>query len=150
MTPPGGDHGYVAMEIAYAVRNWAEDHGGRVYAAETGFVLERNPDTVRAPDVAYISRDRLEQAKTPKFIPIAPDFVAEVLSPNDKAGEVDQKVQWWLDHDVKMVWVADPTNQSVTSYLPNGMAHLYRGDDQLVGQDVLPGFCLPPQSIFDS
>ena len=148
MTPPGGSHGLITMEIAFAVRAWAQTHGGNVYAAETGFVLERNPDTVRAPDVAYISAQRLDEARTPKYIPIPPDFVAEVLSPSDKADAVDQKVQWWLDHGVKLVWVADPANRSVTSYRPDGRAHLYRHDDVLSGEDVMPGLSVPIREIF--
>ncbi len=148
MTPPGGNHGLITMEIAFAVRTWAQSNGGRVYAAETGFVLERKPDTVRAPDVAYISKSRQNEARSEKYVPIAPDFVAEVISPNDKAEEVAAKVQWWLDHGVRLVWVADPANRCVTAHLPNGDAHVYRGNDTITGGDVLPGLSVAIADLF--
>lgn len=148
MSPAGGDHGDIAMLIAFGIKPYWDQHGGKIYAAETGFVLERNPDTVRAPDVAYISKDRLDTARTSKFIPIAPDFVAEVLSPNDRAEEVATKVQWWLDHGVKLVWVADPANRCVTAHLPNGDAHVYRKGDRITGEDVMPGLSVAVTDLF--
>ena len=149
MSPAGGKHGAIAVKFAFHLQLWANEHGGLVTAAETGFVLERDPDTVRAPDAAYIAADRAEQARTPKFIPIPPDVLVEVLSPHDKAEQVDQKVQWWLDHGVKLIWVADPANRSVTAYYPGGRAHVYRGDDPLPGGQVLPGLEVQLRQLFD-
>ncbi|MFI4860850.1 MAG: Uma2 family endonuclease [Phycisphaerales bacterium JB063] len=148
MSPAGGDHGAITMQIAFALKPFLDDAGGKLFAAETGFLLGRDPDTVRAPDVAYIAEDRLEAARTPKFIPIAPDFVAEVLSPNDRAEEVATKVQWWLDHGVRLVWVVDPANRCVTAHLPDGDAHRYRESDTLPGGDVMPGLQLAVSDLF--
>jgi len=148
MSPAGGDHGAIAMQIALAMKPFVDQHGGKLYAAETGFVLERNPDTVRAPDVAYIVKDRVDAARTQTFIPIAPDFVAEVLSPNDKAEEVAEKTQWWLDHGVRVVWVADPANRCVTVHLPGGDAHVYRHEDTITGGDVMPGLSIAVNDLF--
>lgn len=148
MSPAGGGHGQIAANIAFYLKKWSLKNGGIVYGAETGFVLERNPDTVRAPDAAWIAPERAEQANTIKFIPIAPDMLAEVLSPNDKAEEVAHKVQWWLDHGVKLVWVADPANQCVTAHLPSGDAHTYRKGDTLTAGDTMPGLSVAIDALF--
>jgi len=149
MSPAGGGHGRVAAKLAFYLQQWANEHGGEVYGAETGFVLERNPDTVRAPDAAWISSERAAQADTSKFIPIPPDMLAEVLSPNDKAEEVAEKTQWWLDHGVRLIWIADPANRCVTVHLPSGDAHVYRADDTFSGGDVMPGLAVAVQELFD-
>lgn len=148
MSPAGGGHGKVAAKIAFYLQQWANDHGGGVYGAETGFVLERHPDTVRAPDAAWVSPHRAAEAETMKFIPIAPDFAAEVLSPNDKAEQVAAKVQWWLDHGVRLVWVADPANACVTAHLPNGDAHVYRDRDTITAGEVMPGLNVAVNALF--
>jgi len=148
MSPAGGNHGDVAMQIAFALKPFVDEHGGKLFAAETGFILDRNPDTVRAPDVAYIAAPRLAAAHTDKFIPIAPDFLAEVLSPNDKAEQVAEKVQWWLDHGVRLVWVVDPANRCVTAHLPGGDAHVYRDADTVTGGDVMAGLSVAVKDLF--
>lgn len=144
----GGFHGATAAQLACCVKLWALESGGIVYSVGTGFVLERNPDTVRAPDAAWIAPERAAKADTVKFIPIAPDFLAEVLSPNDKAEEVAAKVQWWLDKGVRLVWVVDPANRCVTTHLPNGDAHVYRADDTVTGGDVMPGLSVAVCQLF--
>lgn len=150
MNPAGGDHGYIAGEIFGHIWSFLQEHDlGKVYAAETGFVLERDPDTVRAPDVAFIAKDRVADAKTPKFIPVPPDLVVEVNSPGDAAGEVVEKVQWWLSHGAQLVWVVDPTSKTVTAYQPDGAARVLQRDQTLDGGAVLPGFTLPVAAIFD-
>lgn len=148
MSPAGGGHGAIAATIAFYLKQWSIKHGGMVYGAETGFILERNPDTVRAPDAAWIAADRVAEADTVKYIPIPPDMLAEVTSPNDTAEAVAQKVQWWLDHGVKLVWVADPANQCVTAHLPNGDAHVYRAGDTISNEDVMPSFSLVIDKLF--
>ncbi|MEP7347002.1 MAG: Uma2 family endonuclease, partial [Gemmatimonadaceae bacterium] len=95
--PAGYRHGDVAMRLAAAVAPFVYAHElGRVFAAETGFTLARNPDTVRAPDVAFISRDRLPDPAPRGFAEMAPDLAVEVLSPDDRPGEVLAKVADWL------------------------------------------------------
>lgn len=148
MSPAGGDHGQVAATLAFVLMDWAKKNGGVVFGAETGFVLERNPDTVRAPDAAWISAERASEAKTIKFIPIPPDMLAEVLSPNDKAEEVAEKTQWWLDHGVRLIWIADPANRCVTVCLPGGDAHVYREGDTITGGDVLHGLKVAVKALF--
>ncbi len=143
MVPAGGVHGMVGATLLgrmYA----AVDAGrlGRLFTAETGFVLRRGPDTVRAPDVAFVRAERVPDARVPGFPALAPDLVAEVVSPTDRASEVSGKALAWLDAGVRLVWVVDPENRTVTTYQQRGVAVL-RGDDVLRGQDVLEGFALP-------
>ncbi len=151
MAPSGGEHGDLVGYLHHLIsRHVFGRRLGRVYGAETGFVLERNPDTVRAPDVAFIANDRLAEARTPKFIPIPPDFAAEVLSPDDRASGVAEKTQWWLDHGVKLLWVVDPGTRTVAVHRPDGSSRRHRGDDVLDGGEVLPGPELPVRDIFES
>ena len=150
MTPAGGFHGDVANEMAYRLNVFVRENAlGKAVAAETGFILERNPDTVRAPDVAFIRNDLVKQANTPKFIPIPPDLAVEVNSPNDVVGEVVAKVQWWLAHGTRAVWVVDPESKTVTTYHPDGSARVVHHDETLTGGDVLPGFELSLATLLD-
>ena len=97
MSPAGGGHGRIALRIAYLLESFNEkNRSGVVYAAETGFILQRNPDTVRAPDVAFLKQslaDRIEDRY--KFVPFAPTIAVEVMSPSDKYSEVAEKAQLW-------------------------------------------------------
>lgn len=142
MTPAGGEHGRIGARLLIRVGVFVESRRlGEVFTAETGFWLGRDPDTVRAPDLAFVRADRVPDARVPGFVPLAPDLVAEVVSPNDRAVEVAGKALSWLDAGVRLVWVVDPANQTVTVYRPDGVSVL-RGGDALHGEDVLPGFDL--------
>lgn len=150
MTPPGGFHGSITQDISYAIDHHVRRHQlGRVYAAKTGFMLERDPDTVRAPDVAFIATDRLERAKTAKFVPIPPDLAVEVNSPSDRASEVQAKVQWWLRCGTREVWVVDQDTKTFSVYRPGGEARVYSADEMLATA-VLPGLDLTLSTIWDA
>ena len=149
MSPTGESHADLAGEIGHFLRLHVKEHGlGKVYP-EVGFLLSRNPDTVREPDVAYIAKDRLPEARGPKYISIAPDLAVEVNSPNDAAGDVAAKVQMWLAHGTRAVWVVDPKSQTVTTYHPDGSARVVHHNETLTGGEVLPGFELPLHKLFD-
>jgi Uma2 family endonuclease len=150
MPPAGFEHGDVAMELAFHVTAFVRQHRlGTVLAAETGFVLRRDPDTVRAPDVAFVRADRVPpRDDRRRFAELAPDLVVEVTSPSDRAAEVNSKVALWLDAGVRLVWVVDPESGIVVAHQPAGVAHLFRGDDVLDGGDVLPGFSLSLRDLF--
>jgi Uma2 family endonuclease len=151
MPPAGGDHGYVSLEASYRLRHFVEQHpevGGRLFAAETGFRLSRNPDTVRAPDVAYVSETRLAQARIPGFPEMAPDLVVEVVSPNDRATEIQSKVEHWLEAGVLVVWVLYPATKSALEYQIGGGVTLLHADDTLHGEPVLPGFSCRVSDLF--
>ena len=115
MTRAGHPHGRVAMRVAWPLAQHVEENGlGAVYAAETGFVLETDPDTVRAPDVAFVGRERVEEVgETGGFFPGAPDLAVEVVSPGDTYAEVEGKVAAWLGAGTRMVIVVDPSSSVV-------------------------------------
>ena len=142
MAPAGAMHGRTGASLLRLVANHVEDNGlGAVFTAETGFRISRDPDTVRAPDVAFVRAGRVAEADVPGFPDIPPDLVAEVVSPGDRATEVTAALAW-LDAGVRLVWLVDRPTRSVTVHSP-GATRVLRDDDVLDGGDVLPGFALP-------
>ncbi len=146
--PPGGRHGSVTMNLALRLGNHVEREGaGQVFAAETGFALARGPDTVRAPDIAFVRRERLPEPIPVGFPEFAPDLVVEVLSPGDRPGEVLAKVADWLSAGTRLVWVVDPERRLARVYRPDGSETIVTADGSLDGEDGLPGFSCPLASI---
>ena len=146
--PAGYQHGDIAMRLAAAIYTHVEAHGlGRVFAAETGFTLARNPDTVRAPDVAFISTARLPDPPPHGFAELAPDLAVEVLSPDDRPGAVLAKVADWLNAGARLVWVVDPLRVIARVYRADGSESMLDETDALRGEDLLPGFEYPLSAI---
>jgi len=146
--PAGLRHGRIAMELARLLANYVDDRGiGRVYAAETGFAVARDPDTVRAPDVAFIRQDRLPDPEPLGFTNFAPDLVVEVLSPGDRPGEILAKVADWLSAGTRLVWVVDPLRRVARVYRQDGSETIVPADRALEGEEVLPGFACPLETI---
>jgi Uma2 family endonuclease len=150
MAAAGGLHGKIASRVDHRLRDFIEAHGlGEVCTAETGFRLAQNPDTVRAPDVAFVARARIPAAGVPEgFWPFAPDLAVEVVSPSDRFDEVMSKVQEYLNAGTRLVWVLHPRTQTVMVYHATGEAQLLRGQDELSGADVLPGFRCRGDELF--
>ena len=139
--PPGYRHGVVALAVATRIAEFVRPRGlGVVVAAGTGFKLFAGPDTVRAADAAFIRRDRAPDPPPDGYLELAPDLVAEVLSPNDRAGEVLNKVGDWLSAGSWLVWVIDPMRRRAFVYRVDGSVSLLAEHDALDGEDVLPGF----------
>jgi Uma2 family endonuclease len=150
MAPPGFGHGGTASEIAFHVRGGVErlGLGGRV-VVEAGFRLQRDPDTVRGPDVAYVAAERLPPPeRESEYFDGAPDLAVEVVSPNDTAAEVLEKVQEYLAAGTRLVWVVEPRTRTATAYRPDGSARVLHERDRLDGEDVLPGFTLAVGDVF--
>ena len=146
MSPAGSGHGVVCSRLFLSLANYVAAHRlGQVLPADTGFVLARNPDTVRAPDVAFVATQRM--VKTEKYFPGAPDVAAEVLSPNDRSSEVEAKVSEYLAAGTHMVIVIDPGNQTAKVTTANGTTRLTL-NDTLDGADVVPGWNLPLRELF--
>jgi Uma2 family endonuclease len=142
MSLPGGRHGKVAMKIGRLVGTYAEDRKlGEAFAAETGFLIERDPDTVRGPDVAFVRAERLAEITDPdKHVPFAPDLAVEVLSPNDRPDDVEEKVQEWLAAGSLAVWTVDPRKKTVTVHRPGADPITFTEDQDLDGGEILAGF----------
>ena len=119
--PAGYTHGKVTVNLTLRIGAHVERSGaGQLFAAETGFTLARHPDTVRAPDLAFIRRERLPDPDPTGFPDLAPDLVVEVLSPSDRPGEVLAKVADWLSAGTRLVWVVDPERRLARVYRHHG------------------------------
>jgi Uma2 family endonuclease len=146
--PAGGRHGRIALNIALELGNHVRAHQlGAVYAAETGFTLARRPDTVRAPDVAFVRRDRVPTPEPIGFPEFAPDLVVEVLSPDDRPGSLLAKIADWLSAGTHLVWVIDPERRLARVYRQDGTERIITADETLDGEDVVPGFSCVLESI---
>src|SRR5688500_12669033 len=146
----GNVHGRVTMSFAWQLAECVEVHQlGAVCAAGTGFVLCSSPDTVRAPDVAFVSQARVEAVgEIEEFWPEAPDLAVEVISPGDSYSEVEEKAFAWLDAGTKIVVVINPQQRSATVYRsPTDIITLAEAD-VLAGGDIVPGFELAVREIF--
>ena len=121
---------------------------GRVLTCDSGFTLARNPDTVRGPDVAYVSRERWAGPMPDGYGEFAPDLAVEIRSPSDRAGAVLAKVGDLLDAGSQLVWVIDPLRQQVTVYGADGSQAVLGADDVLGGGELLPGFTYAIAELF--
>lgn len=150
MTPAGAEHGKIALRIGARLLAYVDEHElGSAYAAETGFRIESDPDTVRAPDAAFVSHERLASAPgTRGYWPGAPDLAIEVISPSDRFTAVEAKVFDWLDAGCRMVVVLDPGNRSATVYRSRDRITSLTDADTLDGDDVVPGWHVPLREIF--
>lgn len=151
MSPAGGKHGGIANTFSSFIWNFVRQYKlGYVTAAETGYILFRNPngnDIVRAPDVGYVRADRLPDGLPDEYIPLAPDLAVEVMSPNDKAEEIQAKVNQYLKYGTRLVWVAYPASQTVVIHTVSG-SFTVDENGTLDGGDVLPDFKLLVREIF--
>jgi Uma2 family endonuclease len=141
MSLPGGRHGKTAGKILRLIGNYVEaEQLGDTYA-EIGFIVEHDPDTVKGPDVSFVRAERLAAITHPeKHIPFAPDLAVEVISPNDRDDEIEEKIQLWLKAGSLLVWSVDPEGRTVVVYCPGAEPVTLREDQQIDGGDVIPGF----------
>jgi len=149
MSPGSRPHGRIAMKLGWPLAQYVEAHAlGEVYAAETGFKLAEDPDTVRAPDVSFVRRERLAGMADEGFLAGAPDLAVEVLSPGDRPAEVAKKVADWLTYGAALVWVVNPRRRNVTEHRPGQPARVLDENDVLDGADVVPGWRLSVRALF--
>jgi len=151
MAPTFSDHGVATMNLGILVGGYIRARKlGRAYAAETGFLVARNPDTVRAPDFAFIQANRVTpDTQAPMWNPVIPDLVTEVVSSGDRPAEVANTVRMWLDVGVRLVWVVYPVEHAVVVHRPGQPELRLAESDTLDGYDVVPGFTLPVAEIFE-
>jgi Uma2 family endonuclease len=150
MPSPGPPHGRIAFRLSVHLGQFILGHElGEGFANDTGFKLTSNPDTVLAPDFAFITKERFAQVyKTEGYGAGAPDLAVEVLSPSDRPGKVKQKIARWLSLGAKQVWIVDPKHSTVTIYRSPSDAKTFSGSDYLEAQDLFPGFRLSLDKIF--
>ena len=151
--PPGFEHSVIALRVATHFMMYLAAHPIGVAAGEAGYILRRDPDTVRAPDVAVILHSSRTFTELPRtFLPHAPDLVVEVVSPNDSAMAVNDKVTDWLEGGAQLVWVIYPTRPKLVAHYADGQARTHGLNDKVDAMPVLPGFAVllrdllqPPQ-----
>lgn len=150
MSPAGDEHGRVGMELAIPLGSHVKQNKlGKLYLAETGFLIKTNPDTVRAPDIAFVRIERIAQGPGVKGYRVgAPDLAVEVVSPGDTVSEVEEKVAEWLEGGARMVWVVSPKLHTVTVYRSLTDIVTLTEKDKLDGADVVPGFQMNVAEIF--
>ncbi len=146
MIPAGYEHSRIAMRLGNHLANHVLEHGLGEVATEPGFVLARSPDTVRAPDMAFVRAER--DVRTDGYFEGAPDLVIEVLSPDDRPGYVREKVAEWLEAGAGAVWVVDPRARTVVLHESNREPSVLREADTLHGGELVPGFELAVSRIF--
>ena len=149
MSPVGYLHGKIALQFAALLVRYLEGRDLGTAVIEVGFKLASNPDTVRAPDVAFIRRDRIPPADPKGFWQGPPDLAVEVLSPDDRPADIREKVEEYLLRGVTLVLVVDPGNKSVMAYRRLSAPFALRaGDDLLEFDDIIPGFRCSVRDIF--
>ena len=147
--PAGVKHGKIAIRLGGRMSIHVEQgHLGHVFGSDSGVLLERNPDTVREPDLAYVSAERLPlDADLDGYCPVAPDLVVEIKSPSDSEREVDDKATMWLSHGVRIAVVINPESGTIRVQKPNVPAVILTVDDTLDVGEVLPGFSCSVREI---
>ncbi len=147
--PPGGIHGILAALITAALIQWSKQRGGGYVGIESGFVIERDPATVRAPDVYYVRAERIPATGVPEgFWTIAPDLAVEIVSPSDTAEGIHEKVRDYLAAGTAAVWVVYPRSRSITVHTPDGLARTWGPEGSLESPELLPGFSLRIADLF--
>ena len=141
-------HGYIATEIAYRIRSYLEIHPIGAVLAQVWYTTERTPDTVRLPDVSFVTTEHFHQM--PEFKPgdVAPDLAIEVLSPSNRPKEVTQKVAEYLMKGAGLVWIIDPKTRSVAVFAPDALPYRLGAGEFLDGDELLPGFRIEVGTIF--
>jgi Uma2 family endonuclease len=153
MPPPGFAPGSLAAQIGGLLFSHVHQHKlGRVLAAETGFQIASDPDTVGAPDVSFVSNERLLHLEfdRQRYFPGAPDFLVEVLSPSDSYSDVEKKVARWLAAGARLVVLADPSKELLFAHRPGQPVQILSEDEVLDASDVVTGWKVRVSDIFEA
>ena len=148
--PTGQVHGQIVLNLGSALHNFVTPRElGTLVASDSGVWLERDPDTVREPDIAFTSAERLPlDTWNTGYAEAVPDLVVEIVSPSDSRREVHDKAHMWLSHGVRLVWVVQPDARSVDVYRADQAVATLDDQDALDGLDVLPGFTCDMSAVF--
>lgn len=150
MPPAGALHGSLALRLACLLQEHVEAAElGVVCGADTGFILSRSPDTVRAPDASFVARERVPADGPPAtYWPLAPDLAVEIISPWDRVGALEDKIAQYFGAGTRLVWVIHPGTRSVHVYRSPLALRVLGADHELTGEPVLPDFRWPLRRLF--
>ena len=148
---PGQEHGKIIVNLVVELGNFVKPRKlGTLVAADSGVWLERDPDTVRGPDIAFTSAQRLPlDADIPGYTEVVPDLVIEVRSPNDTRRDIHDKSRMWISHGAHLVWAIHPNTRTIDVHQPDQPVRTLTTDTSLDGNNVLPGFTCELTEIFD-
>ena len=148
--PAGIEHGRIVMDLAYELNTFIKPRRlGTLVGSDSGVWLERDPDTVREPDVAFFSAEKVPRdRRITGYAEVAPDLVVEVASPSDSRREIHDKAHMWLNHGVRLVWVVQPESRTVDVYRLDEEIATLGEQDAFDGLDVLPGFTCDVSAVF--
>ncbi len=150
--PTGGKHGEIVMNLGYEIKNFVKPGRlGRLAGSDAGVLLERDPDTVREPDIVYFSAEKLPlDVEVSGHYEVIPDLVVEIRSPGDSRQAVNDKALMWLSYGVRLVWVVHPEGRAVDVHPRDGRVTRLAEGDTLDGGDLLPGLSCEVKDIFDA
>ena len=150
--PTGHEHGTIVTNLVIALGAVVKPRRlGTLVASDSGVLLERDPDTVREPDIAFTSAEKIPlDARITGYAEAVPDLVVEVRSPSDSRREVHDKARMWLSHGVRLAWVVHPDTRTVDVHRPDQPVSNLGANDSLDGADMLPGFAHPVSAIFEA
>ena len=149
MSPSGAEHGAVTANLTLLLGSYLKARDlGTLYAAETGFRLETDPDTVLAPDIAFLGKGRVG-SRSKGYLSTAPDLAVEVLSPSDRKSKIEQKTALWLLFGAKAVWIVDSERRTVEIQCRNGDTKFLTESEELFDDEVIPGFRALVSEIFN-
>lgn len=150
MTPTGNEHGAIELRIgARLLAHVEEQKLGKVRVGEVGIYIRRNPDTIRAADVLYISSERYAARRSVSYLDVAPELIVEILSPGDSWSEVMQKMRDYFSIGVRVIWIADPAARTVYAYRSTTDVREFGEQAELVDAEVLPGFSVKVAELFE-
>lgn len=148
MAPASEEHGDIGAEFTMVLRQFVKAHGsGKVYNADTGFRLSR--DTVRAPDVAFVRKDRLGPRASKSFFEGTPDLAVEIFSPSDSVPQLMRKVRQYFTAGTHTVWVVYSESRQVHVFEAAGKDRILNADDALECSELLPGFGVQIGALFE-
>ena len=149
-TPPGGEQGLPVVQLGDALVNFVEPRRlGTLVGFDSVIWLERPPDKIRVPYMAFTSVERLPLGEdVPSYAELVPDLVVEIASPSDSRSQIHDKARMWLSHGVRLVWVVHPDTRTIDVHRADRDAATLGEDDALDGMDVLPGFSCPVRTVF--
>lgn len=146
---PGGRHGRIELVLGALLLAHARTHDCGVAMTNVGFILARDPDTVRVPDIAFVRQAAYDAVgDDSRLLPLAPDLAVEVLSPSNREKEISEKIADYLDAGTRLVWVVDPARRQVTTVNAANQRTVLSISDQLSGAPVLPDFAVCVAEIF--
>ncbi len=149
MSPTGHLHGLVEINIGGLLRQFVQQHKlGRVMGGEVGLYTRRNPDTVRAADVLFISHERLAQMQSTSYLDVAPELIVEILSPDDAWSVLMEKLEEYFSIGVQLVWLVDPRRQQVFVYRSLTNVEQLTVEQELSGAPVLPDLRIEVAELF--